>query len=104
MRTGLYPGTFDPVTLGHSDIIRRACALVDKLVIGNVVAAHACVLASGLCSRAGLAMPITMRQTHDAFHDVICAGQLGFNTSDATLNLDQHSGLPTLSLCISCIH
>ena len=33
-RTGVYPGTFDPVTLGHLDIIRRATRLVDKLVIG----------------------------------------------------------------------
>ncbi|SLN66045.1 Phosphopantetheine adenylyltransferase [Aquimixticola soesokkakensis] len=37
MRIGLYPGTFDPVTLGHLDIIRRACALVDRLVIGVAV-------------------------------------------------------------------
>lgn len=34
MRIGLYPGTFDPVTNGHSDIIERAVKLVDKLVIG----------------------------------------------------------------------
>lgn len=34
MRIGLYPGTFDPVTNGHSDIIGRAVKLVDKLVIG----------------------------------------------------------------------
>ena len=33
-RVGLYPGTFDPVTLGHMDIIARATRLVDKLVIG----------------------------------------------------------------------
>ncbi|WP_419825468.1 pantetheine-phosphate adenylyltransferase [Sphingomonas sp.] len=33
-RTGLYPGTFDPVTLGHMDIISRATRLVDRLVIG----------------------------------------------------------------------
>jgi pantetheine-phosphate adenylyltransferase len=33
-RTGLYPGTFDPVTLGHLDIIKRAVKLVDHLVIG----------------------------------------------------------------------
>lgn len=33
-RIGLYPGTFDPVTLGHIDIIRRGAKLVDKLVIG----------------------------------------------------------------------
>ncbi|WP_406851709.1 pantetheine-phosphate adenylyltransferase [Brevundimonas sp. BH3] len=34
MRIGLYPGTFDPVTNGHLDIIGRAVKLVDKLVIG----------------------------------------------------------------------
>ncbi len=34
MRIGLYPGTFDPVTNGHMDIIRRAMKLVDRLVIG----------------------------------------------------------------------
>ena len=34
MRTGVYPGTFDPITLGHMDIIRRAAHLVDRLVIG----------------------------------------------------------------------
>lgn len=37
MRTGLYPGTFDPVTLGHLDIINRASALVDRLVIGVAI-------------------------------------------------------------------
>ena len=37
MRIGLYPGTFDPVTLGHTDIIRRALKLVDKLVIGVAI-------------------------------------------------------------------
>jgi pantetheine-phosphate adenylyltransferase len=34
MRTGVYPGTFDPMTRGHMDIIRRAVHLVDRLVIG----------------------------------------------------------------------
>ena len=37
MRIGLYPGTFDPITLGHLDIIRRACSLVDRLVIGIAI-------------------------------------------------------------------
>ena len=37
MRVGLYPGTFDPITLGHLDIIRRASALVDRLVIGVAI-------------------------------------------------------------------
>src|SRR5215218_2523510 len=34
MRVAVYPGTFDPLTLGHLDIIRRGAHLVDKLVIG----------------------------------------------------------------------
>ena len=37
MRIGLYPGTFDPITLGHVDIIERAMALVDRLVIGVAI-------------------------------------------------------------------
>ena len=37
MRVGLYPGTFDPLTLGHIDIISRASLLVDKLVIGVAI-------------------------------------------------------------------
>lgn len=33
-KIGIYPGTFDPITLGHADIIRRGSKLVDKLIIG----------------------------------------------------------------------
>ncbi|MEL6318776.1 MAG: adenylyltransferase/cytidyltransferase family protein, partial [Pseudomonadota bacterium] len=36
-RVGLYPGTFDPITLGHLDIIRRGLKLVDRLVIGVAI-------------------------------------------------------------------
>ena len=38
-RIGLYPGAFDPVTLGHLDIVKRAVKIVDRLVIGVAVAA-----------------------------------------------------------------
>ena len=37
MRIALYPGTFDPITLGHLDIIKRAALLVDRLVIGVAI-------------------------------------------------------------------
>lgn len=37
LRTGVYPGTFDPVTNGHTDIILRAARLVDRLVVGVAV-------------------------------------------------------------------
>jgi pantetheine-phosphate adenylyltransferase len=33
-RIGLYPGTFDPFTLGHADIMRRGAKLVDRLIVG----------------------------------------------------------------------
>jgi pantetheine-phosphate adenylyltransferase len=33
-RIGVYPGTFDPITLGHMDIIKRGAVLVDELIIG----------------------------------------------------------------------
>ena len=33
-RVGVYPGTFDPVTSGHMEVVRRSLRLVDKLVIG----------------------------------------------------------------------
>ncbi|PEQ11098.1 pantetheine-phosphate adenylyltransferase [Novosphingobium sp. PC22D] len=33
-RVGVYPGTFDPITKGHADIIRRGAKLVDRLIIG----------------------------------------------------------------------
>ena len=36
-RIGLYPGTFDPITLGHVDIIERAVKLVDELVVGVAI-------------------------------------------------------------------
>ena len=34
MRRAVYPGSFDPVTLGHLDIIRRSSRLVDHLIVG----------------------------------------------------------------------
>jgi pantetheine-phosphate adenylyltransferase len=36
-RVGLYPGTFDPITNGHLDVIARAARLMDKLVIGVAI-------------------------------------------------------------------
>ncbi len=37
LRVGLYPGTFDPVTNGHLDVIARAARLLDKLVVGVAI-------------------------------------------------------------------
>ncbi len=37
MRTAFFPGTFDPVTLGHIDVVRRAAALFDKLIVAVAI-------------------------------------------------------------------
>lgn len=34
LKIGVYPGTFDPITLGHMDVIRRGVKLVDRLIVG----------------------------------------------------------------------
>jgi pantetheine-phosphate adenylyltransferase len=39
MRVGLYPGSFDPITNGHIDIIKRSLAVVDKLIVGIGISA-----------------------------------------------------------------
>jgi pantetheine-phosphate adenylyltransferase len=39
-RIAVYSGTFDPITLGHQDVIQRAAALFDALIIGVAVAHH----------------------------------------------------------------
>jgi pantetheine-phosphate adenylyltransferase len=36
-RTGVYPGTFDPITSGHTEVVRRSLRLVDRLVIGPFI-------------------------------------------------------------------
>ena len=35
MKIAVYPGSFDPITLGHMDIIRRASGTFDELIVGN---------------------------------------------------------------------
>lgn len=37
MRTAIYPGSFDPITLGHIDVIRRAASIFDSLIVGVLV-------------------------------------------------------------------
>jgi pantetheine-phosphate adenylyltransferase len=40
MRKGIFPGTFDPVTEGHLDILQRACKVLDRVVVGVAKAHH----------------------------------------------------------------
>jgi pantetheine-phosphate adenylyltransferase len=40
MRIAVYSGTFDPITLGHEDVIRRAAGLFDRLILAVAVAHH----------------------------------------------------------------
>jgi pantetheine-phosphate adenylyltransferase len=66
-RTGFYPGSFDPITFGHLDIIARAGRVVDKLVIGIGV--------------------------HEAKKALLSAGQRVELVRKATLPIVEHSGL-----------
>ena len=38
--TAVFPGTFDPITLGHEDMLRRACALFDRVIVAVALAHH----------------------------------------------------------------
>jgi len=40
MRTVVYPGTFDPITKGHIDLVERACRLFDRVIIGVADSPH----------------------------------------------------------------
>ncbi len=35
MRTAIYPGTFDPITLGHADVIQKSLKLCDRLIVAT---------------------------------------------------------------------
>lgn len=37
MKKAIYPGTFDPITYGHIDVIKRAAAVVDELIVGVLI-------------------------------------------------------------------
>ncbi len=74
-RIGLYPGTFDPVTLGHLDIVKRAFKLVDHLVIGlGTGTGKNPLFPSKSASRCGATRRrrsprVTCRSRSSAFHD-----------------------------------
>ena len=52
-KRAVYPGTFDPITLGHIDIIKRASKLVDELIVGvlNNNSKTPLFTPEGICSR-----------------------------------------------------
>ena len=45
----MYPGTFDPITLGHEDLVRRACRLFDKVVLEDLVVRQQGQVAWAIC-------------------------------------------------------
>ena len=51
VRVGVYPGTFDPTTLGHVDIVKRALRVVDRLIVGVAVRWAICRSASSAARR-----------------------------------------------------
>ena len=55
MKVAIYPGSFDPITYGHMDIIDRACGLFDKIFVSNTSGKNHCIvsldkISKSLCS------------------------------------------------------
>ena len=60
MKVAIYPGSFDPITYGHMDIIDRACGLFDKVIIA--IAKNVCRAASDALFR-GLRRRLVIDET-----------------------------------------
>jgi pantetheine-phosphate adenylyltransferase len=76
MRRAIYPGSFDPVTNGHLDIIERGCKLFDEIIIGILVNPDKQPL-------------FTVEERHEMLAEVIN----GINKGRCTLRVDSFSGL-----------
>ena len=74
-RIGIYPGTFDPVTNGHIDIIRRAARLVDKLIIAVSV-------------NAGKGPLFSVEERAELLKDEIADGKNGLSTAIEIVTFD----------------
>ncbi|HEY0765715.1 MAG TPA: pantetheine-phosphate adenylyltransferase [Pyrinomonadaceae bacterium] len=76
MRRAIYPGSFDPVTNGHLDIIERGCKLFDEIIIGILVNPDKQPL-------------FTVEERHEMLTEVVN----GLNKRGCTLQVDSFSGL-----------
>ena len=76
MRRAIYPGSFDPVTNGHLDIIERGCKLFDEIVIGILVNPDKSPL-------------FTVEERHEMLTEVLNV----INKGNCTLRVDSFSGL-----------
>jgi pantetheine-phosphate adenylyltransferase len=76
MRRAIYPGSFDPVTNGHLDIIERGCKLFDEIIIGILVNPDKRPL-------------FTVEERHEMLTEVLT----GINKGNCTLRVDSFSGL-----------
>ena len=76
MRRAIYPGSFDPVTNGHLDIIERGCKLFDEIIIGILVNPEKSPL-------------FTVEERQEMLNEVL----QGIRTANCTLRVDSFSGL-----------
>ena len=76
MRRAIYPGSFDPVTNGHLDIIERGCKLFDEIIIGILVNPDKQPL-------------FTVEERQEMLTEVV----KGINKGNCTLRVDSFSGL-----------
>jgi len=76
MRRAIYPGSFDPVTNGHLDIIERGCKLFDEIIIAVVVNPEKRPL-------------FTLEERHEILTEVL----VGINSGNCRIQVDQFQGL-----------
>jgi pantetheine-phosphate adenylyltransferase len=74
MITAIYPGTYDPVTNGHIDVIRRAASIFDRIVVGVVRDPHHKATMFSLAERVSFleeALAVLPNVTVDVFHELV---------------------------------
>lgn len=70
-RIAIYPGTFDPITLGHEDLVRRAAGLFDKLILA---------IAESPSKQPRFPLAARVEMAREVLHDVPNVDIVGFNT------------------------
>ncbi len=70
-RIAIYPGTFDPITLGHEDLVRRAASLFDKLILA---------IAESPSKQPRFPLAARVEMAREVLHDVPNVEIVGFNT------------------------
>ena len=94
MIKAVYPGTFDPLTRGHEDLVRRAATLFDKLVLA---------IADSKAKRPFFTLDERIAMAREVLGDLKNVEVVGFSTKEyltAKLERYRHAGITNVVLCV----